>query len=335
MHQMASWTYPPQVFTSVNLFNKINRSRFTITSLLFQNSWIKVHHRENKVGWRFPKLIFFILGQDSIWNKQNLWILLGKDSPFSKFIHLKIRRRGSVESLTIPEEGEFKVPIDGCIRLMILTTISVTETSFKMASTHCQKWLTIFCQKAQNYVLFAQYDFAQISTACGLKHLAIMYWETFDTDVSISSYNIKYPIGKSIFAVNLPSELFRVTVANADIGSIKSLHTLIWKLFVPHANKIWTKSYGPNYTKFWAFWQKKKTKQNKTKTKTNKNKNKNTGFFKTIFDKQLTPCWKTFMWLKQLFSFQTTSFQCFKNYGSLTRVTRLKVAPNMTDPIRI
>ena len=27
-------------------------------------------------------------------------------------------------------------------------------------------------------------------------------------------------------------------------------------MFVPHASEIWTKSYGPNYTKFWAFWQK-------------------------------------------------------------------------------
>ena len=27
-------------------------------------------------------------------------------------------------------------------------------------------------------------------------------------------------------------------------------------MFVPYASEIWTKSYGPNYTKFWAFWQK-------------------------------------------------------------------------------
>ena len=27
-------------------------------------------------------------------------------------------------------------------------------------------------------------------------------------------------------------------------------------MFVPHASGIWTKSYGPNYTKFSAFWQK-------------------------------------------------------------------------------
>ena len=33
--------------------------------------------------------------------------------------------------------------------------------------------------------------------------------------------------------------------------------------------------------------------------------------------------------------FQTTIFQCFKTYGSLTRVIRFKVAPNMADPISI
>ena len=37
-------------------------------------------------------------------------------------------------------------------------------------------------------------------------------------------------------------------------------------MFVPHASEIWTKAFGPNYIKFWAFWQK-------------------TGSFKTIFDK--------------------------------------------------
>ena len=35
-------------------------------------------------------------------------------------------------------------------------------------------------------------------------------------------------------------------------------------MVVPHASEIWTKSYGPNYTKFWAFWQ--KTGVFKTKT---------------------------------------------------------------------
>ena len=38
---------------------------------------------------------------------------LGEDSPIPKFMHLKIRCRDGVESLTTLEEGEFKVPIDG------------------------------------------------------------------------------------------------------------------------------------------------------------------------------------------------------------------------------
>ena len=57
--QRASWTYPPQVFTSVHLFIKIVRSVFTINSPHFQNNWVKIHHRKNKVGWRFTKLICF------------------------------------------------------------------------------------------------------------------------------------------------------------------------------------------------------------------------------------------------------------------------------------
>ena len=42
---------------------------------------------------------------------------IGEDSPIPKFIYLKIRhrRRDGVESLTTLEEGEFKVPIEGCI----------------------------------------------------------------------------------------------------------------------------------------------------------------------------------------------------------------------------
>ena len=51
----------------------------------------------------------------------------------------------------------------------------------------------------------------------------------------------------------------------------KSLHTL----FDKYAGEIWTKLYGPNYKKSWDFWRKN-------------------GFLKTIFDKALTPFWKTF-----------------------------------------
>ena len=36
-----------------------------------------------------------------------------------------------------------------------------------MESTLFQTWLTIFCQKAPNFVHFGQYDFVQTSPACG------------------------------------------------------------------------------------------------------------------------------------------------------------------------
>ena len=41
---------------------------------------------------------------------------IGEDSPIPNFIYLKIRRQDGVESLTTLEEGEFKVPIDSCIK---------------------------------------------------------------------------------------------------------------------------------------------------------------------------------------------------------------------------
>ena len=47
------------------------------------------------------------------------------------------------------------------------------------------------------------------------------------SNVSIRNSNIKYPIGKSIFTVNLPLELFPATVANAAIESLKSLHKFL------------------------------------------------------------------------------------------------------------
>ena len=52
---------------------------------------------------------------------------IGQDSPIPKFIYLKIRRRDGVESLTILAEGEFKVPIDGCIRTEYIAQIQILE----------------------------------------------------------------------------------------------------------------------------------------------------------------------------------------------------------------
>ena len=46
------------------------------------------------------------------------------------------------------------------------------------------------------------------------------------SNVSVSNVNLKYPIGKPIFAVNTPLKLFHATVANTNTESLKSLHTL-------------------------------------------------------------------------------------------------------------
>ena len=42
---------------------------------------------------------------------------IDEDSPIPKFLYLKTRRGDCVESLTTLEEGEFKMPIDGCIKV--------------------------------------------------------------------------------------------------------------------------------------------------------------------------------------------------------------------------
>ena len=51
----------------------------------------------------------------------------------------------------------------------------------------------------------------------------------YTSNGSISNGNIKCPIGKSIFAAILPLKLSHATVANTDLGSLKSLHTFLKK----------------------------------------------------------------------------------------------------------
>ena len=60
---------------------------------------------------------------------------IGEDSPIPKFIYLKIRRRDGVESLTTLEEGEFKVPIDGCISY--ITTLTYITFATDVNHTRC------------------------------------------------------------------------------------------------------------------------------------------------------------------------------------------------------
>ena len=55
---------------------------------------------------------------------------LGEDSQIPKLINLKIGRQDGVESLTTLEEGEFKVPIDGCIKVLIHVSKSWTGINY-------------------------------------------------------------------------------------------------------------------------------------------------------------------------------------------------------------
>ena len=78
--------------------------------------------------------------------------------------------------------------------------------------------------------------------------------------------------------------------------------------------------YGLNYTKFWAFNQRKRTSLKRKK-------NIDVIFEGVSVADTVPQCWTI--------AFQTTIFQYSKIYGSPTRVTRFKVLPNMADPISI
>ena len=56
--------------------------------------------------------------------------------------------------------------------------------------------------------------------------------------------------------LNLPLELFPTTVANADVRSLKSLHTIPKECLYHMLVKFEQNCTGQNNTKFWVFWQK-------------------------------------------------------------------------------
>ena len=68
-------------------------------------------------------------------------------------------------------------------------------------------------------------------------HFFLLTWASGGKSLCLGAFasplmpplNMKYSIGKSIFAVDLPRKLFRATVANADIGSLKTLHRFLKK----------------------------------------------------------------------------------------------------------
>ena len=111
---------------------------------------------------------------------------------------------------------------------------------------------------------------------------------------------------------------FLILNGSAMFGATVNLvtNTLFDKCLDHILVKFEQKSYGPNYTKFWAFWHKM------------------VNHFWQSVDAILEDIsgTETIVWWITI-NLKTIIFQCSKTYSSLTRVTRLKVAPNMTDPI--
>ena len=88
-------------------------------------------------------------------------------------------------------------------------------------------------------------------------------------------------------------------------------------MFVPYASEISAKSYRPNSTKFWVFDQKKPVFYNHFWQRGDAIL-EDVSLAEIIFNAKLF-----------------IIFQCSKNYGTPTLVTRLNVAPNMADPINL
>ena len=95
-------------------------------------------------------------------------------------------------------------------------------------------------------------------------------------------------------------------------------------MFVPYASEIWTKSYGPNYLEILSFLT----------------KNRVFFFFNNHFWQRVDTILEDVsvaevIGLYWTINLKTIIFQCSKNFGNPTLVTRLKVAPNMADPISL
>ena len=56
-----------------------------------------------------------------------------------------------------------------------------------MASIICQKWFTVFCQKAQNLVEFRPYGFIQNLPECGPNAQQIRFGGTRNSETSLNS----------------------------------------------------------------------------------------------------------------------------------------------------
>ena len=127
--------------------------------------------------------------------------------------------------------------------------------------------------KSSTFWIVRIIQFCSNFTSMWSKCLSNNVWRDFRLPMSAIATAVgKSFNGKFTSKIDFFDRVFYVTIAKVS------------PMLVPLASEIWTKLYGPNYTKFWAFWPKKN------------------GVFKTIFEEELMPLWKTFLWLKQLFN---------------------------------
>ena len=86
------------------------------------------------------------------------------------------------------------------------------------------------------------------------KYVSNNLWRDFKLSTSASAmvtYDTKSK--NHFFAVNLLLKLFSATVANANIGSLKSLHTFLYKCLYHLLVKFEQNRMGQKYTHFSVF----------------------------------------------------------------------------------
>ena len=152
---------------------------------------------------------------------------------------------------------------------------------------------------------FGPYDFVQISLAYD-KHFSRNVCRDFRLPMSaLATVAWKSFNGKFAAKIDFPIGAFYVTIADADVGSLSlSIHYLI---------NIWS-TYWWNLNKIVLSEPYKILKCSRH-------------FGRRFCD------WNNCLMLN--INSETIIFQYSKNYGTPTRVTRLKVAPNMADPISL
>ena len=152
----------------------------------------------------------------------------------------------------------FKTLKDGCLEINSLALNSCFGYRNVMSSTLCQKWFKkngfFFTKKLKIRVVWTK-QFCSNFTSMWSKYLSNNVWRDLRLPMSAlaiagESLNTKFaakidfPIGHFM----LPLPMLTLEVWSPSIHYLVS----IWSTYWWNLNK----SYGPNYTKFWAFWQK-------------------------------------------------------------------------------